>query len=320
MHPRRRIAAALAALAFVACGSDTSGEAAPSTTATTAAPTTTTPAPTAGRPFVVEGIELVVEDPTRPTAAAPERGLAERPTRTLPLLVLAPEGDGPFPVVVFSHGVTATGPAYEPFLRRIAEAGYVVIAPTYPLSSGDGGTIFDYVNQPADVFFALDAVLERAEDPADALNGRLDGDLVAVAGHSLGAMTTVGAGFNSCCTDPRVDAAVVLAGIEAPFPDGDFTDRPPVPLLLGHGALDRTIAIDGSVELFAAATGPAALLQFPGGGHSDILQGAAGDVLVAAVVAWLDRWLLDDPTGLAALPATVEASGVGALTLRGVDP
>lgn len=315
---------ALGVVLAVGCADTEAGAPAPPTPAPTAASesttTTTTLLPSAGRPFVVERTELIVEDTSRPTAAAPDRGLAERPSRTLPLLVLAPDGDGPFPVVVFSHGVTASGPAYEPFLRDLAAAGYVVVAPTYPLSSGPQGQVFDYVNQPGDVYFALDAVLARAADPDDPLHGRLDGERVALAGHSLGAMTTIGAAFNSCCVDERVAAAVILSGVEPPFPGGDYADRPPTPVLLGHGDADRTITVAGSERLFDAATGPAAFLRFPEGGHSDILTGPAGDVLRTAIVAWLDRWLLDDPTGLAALPATVDASGVAALYLEGVEP
>jgi dienelactone hydrolase len=313
--PARLLAAAGASLclALAACGDGggARGDGAPATSgpATTSPPSTVTTTVADARPYEVGTGELVVEDPTRPTMAAPERGLPALPTRTLPVLVLRPEGDGPFPVVVFAHGVTGSGPVYEPFLARIAEAGYLVAAPTFPLSSGEGGTIFDYPNQPGDVY----AVLDEVVDDPDA-----DDERVALAGHSLGAMTTVGAAFHSCCSDPRVDAAVALSGIEAPFPDGSFEGRPPVPLLVAHGEVDPTIAVTGSEGLFASATGPAAFLRFPAGGHSDILGGSSGEVLAATIVAWLDRWLLDDAAALDDLPAAVAASGVALLELRGV--
>jgi len=298
----------LAFAALAACAG--TGEGAAPTTTTEPPSTTTTTALVDARPFAVESSELVTEDTSRPTAAAPDRGLVERPGRTLPLLVLAPEGDGPFPVVVFAHGVTASGPAYEPFLTAIAEAGYVVVAPTFPLSSGPDGTIFDYVNQPADMYVALDEVHQ-------ALGERVDTERLALAGHSLGAMTTVGAAYHSCCADDDVDAAVVLSGVEAPFPDGDYGDRPPVPMLLAHGDLDSTIVVSSSEDLFARATGPVAFLRFPAGTHTSILTEEAGDVLVAAIVAWLDRWLLDEAGGLDLLPAAVEETGIARLELRG---
>ena len=52
----------------------------------------------------------------------------------------APVADGTFPLVVFSHGVDARpDPTYEGRLKEWARAGYIVAAPTYPLSSGAGG-------------------------------------------------------------------------------------------------------------------------------------------------------------------------------------
>ena len=300
-------------LLVAACGGG-DDRALPSATATTAAAetaTTTAVDVVEERPYGVARDDVVIEDTSRPTAAAPDRGLPELPTRTLPLMILSPEGTGPFPIVVFSHGVTGVGPSYEPFLAEVAAAGYVVVTPTFPLSSGEDGQIFDYVNQPGDVYAALDATIERLGDMVDA-------ERVALAGHSLGAMTTIGAVFNSCCAEPRVDAAISFAGIEAPFPDGDFDPFPPTPLLLVHGDADETIDVDGSENLFAKATGPVAFLRHAGGGHSDIFVGAAGELSVAAFVAWLDLWLLDDPTAMGALPAAVEASGTATLTTRDV--
>lgn len=309
-RPRGLVIALLAGALLACAPADEEPAAAPTTTTTTEPSTTTSAGLADGRPYEVERSELVVVDPSRPTAASAARGLAEQPSRTLPTLVLTPVGAGPFPVVVFSHGVTASGPVYEPFLHEIAAAGYVVAAPTYPLSSGPGGEISDYVNQPGDLYAVLDEVVSTGE-------GRVDGERVAVAGHSLGAMTTIGAAYNSCCADPRIDAAIAVAGVEAPFPGGDFDERPPTPLLLAHGDQDQTIRVDASERLASLATGPVALLRFPAGGHSDIFVGDAGEVLRAAIVAWLDRWLLDDPAGLEALPAAVGSSGVAELELDG---
>ncbi|MEY2462482.1 MAG: hypothetical protein QOH64_620 [Acidimicrobiaceae bacterium] len=323
---RRLTFAVLASLSLVAglaaCG-DTGKAAAPQTSASASAGTTTTSTTSTtsvarARPFTVTRRDIVVEDTSRPTAADPGRGLAEKPSRTLPVMLLTPTGDGPFPIMVFSHGVTGTGPAYQGFLEPIAAAGYVIIAPTFPLSSGAGGTIPDYVNQPADLFFALDSVIKNATAPGDPLFNKLDVDHIALAGHSLGAMTTVGAALNSCCSQARVDAAILLSGIEVAFPNGNFTNRTPVPLLLAHGTADTTLPVDGSDKLFAAATGPTAFVKFPGGSHTGILAGDDGKLLQKAVVAWLDRWLRDDPSGFAALPAAIDTSGIASLTTKGL--
>ena len=141
------------------------------------------------------------------------------------------------------------------------------------------------------MYFALDSVIE-------ALGDRVDPERVALGGHSLGGMTTYGAAYNSCCTQPRIDAALVLSGVEAPFPDGDYTDRPAIPLLLAHGDLDATIVSSSSDDLFSKATGPVAFVRYPEGTHSSILRDENGELLLRASLAWLDRWLLDDVDAL----------------------
>jgi dienelactone hydrolase len=56
------------------------------------------------------------------------------------LLVLAPDGEGPWPVVVALHGVGGTGRDMEELSTRLAGAGAVVFAPTYStdLSTAEG--------------------------------------------------------------------------------------------------------------------------------------------------------------------------------------
>jgi hypothetical protein len=43
---------------------------------------------------------------------------------------------GPYPLVIFAPGYGVTGDFYAALLQRIASAGYVVAAPTYPILSG----------------------------------------------------------------------------------------------------------------------------------------------------------------------------------------
>jgi predicted dienelactone hydrolase len=150
--------------------------------------------------------------------------------RTIPVLVLYPcrnrrralqprakpaRRGGPFPLVVFSHGFTASGPAYgEVLLRRIAAHGYVVAAPTFPLSNGaapGGPRLVDYVNQPADVSFVITKML-AANRGHGALSHLMNPKAVGAMGHSLGAITTLGVTYNRCCLDPRIKAAVPISG------------------------------------------------------------------------------------------------------------
>jgi predicted dienelactone hydrolase len=219
-------------------------------------------------------------------------------------------------VLEFSHGVTASGPAYRGFLEPIARAGYVVVAPTFPLTSGAGAwtDLKDYRNQPADVSFVLDQVLALDGKVDDPLHGHLATDAVAVAGHSLGAITTLGFA-NSCCEDDRVRAMVEISGVELPFDDGTFTDPPDIPALLIHGQKDETVPYNGSVNAFKALAGPRAFLTFPQGGHVDPVAAPADSAAsLAAIKAFLALELRDDDTAWKALPAE---AAVGSIEVAG---
>jgi dipeptidyl aminopeptidase/acylaminoacyl peptidase len=308
---RRRALAAVAAAALLACSSGGTKQATAPVNAVVASTTTTATAPALARPLSVTHRDVTFEDTTRPTDA-------DRPTRTLPVLLLVPDGPGPFPLLEFSHGVTASGPAYAGFLEPLAAAGFVVAAPTFPLTSGPQGWshLTDYKNQPADVYFVVDSVIKMAQDPNDPLFGKVDADKLALAGHSLGAMTTIGAVFNSCCAQTRVRAAIVLSGVEATFDNGSFDARPPVPLLLAHGDNDHTVPYASSSDLFARATGPTVFLSYPGASHTGILQGDDGKLLRDAIVAWLDKWLSGDSKELDALSGDVTSSGIATLQTK----
>ncbi|MBI2710901.1 MAG: phospholipase [Actinobacteria bacterium] len=279
-------------------------------------------------------------DTTRKTNADPKRQLPERPSRTLPVMLLypatgapaadgtpsdgAPAAAGRFPLVVFSHGITASGPVYTVLLQRLARAGYVIAAPTFPLSGpgaqfpGDSVALGDYANQPADVRFVITKVLEQSAKRGDPLYGRVDPTEIAAAGHSLGAITTIGLVYNSCCQDPRVDAAVEISGLELPFPNGTFGDTK-TPVLLIHGAKDNVVGVAvGSDKMWTEARGPQWYLRYDAGDHTNLIFSATyQQQTVDAIVAFLDAQLKRRTAALDALPAQVQASGLGTFRRQG---
>jgi predicted dienelactone hydrolase len=315
---RRLLASVVLATALVgACSGDDAGSSAPPSTEVT---TSTTVARQGAYAVGRRSVEVV--DPSRPTAADPRRDRDERPDRTMPVLLLYPAqgsptnpatpiddatpAEGSFPLIVFSHGVTADGPRYEGRLKQWARAGYVVAAPTFPLSSGRGGLIRDYVNQPADVSFVLDELLSLPDE--DPLAGHIDPDRLAAAGHSLGAITTIGVGLTSCCSDPRLDAIVSLSGTRLPF-EGEAVDQiDRLPFLAVHGAKDPIIPVSGSDSLFEDATGPAAYLRLEDAGHTDYLRTDAA-LVDATVLGFLALELHGDEHALDAIPTLVAERG-----------
>jgi dienelactone hydrolase len=282
--------------------------------------------------YAVGRFDAQFVDQSRPTD--PNGTYAGSPIRTLPVLIMYPATGtpgglskklsktsakparraGPFPLIVFSHGFTASGPAYgEVLLRRIAAHGYVVAAPTFPLSNRDapgGPKLLDYVNQPADVSFVIDKMLalNRQEGP---FHGLMDRKEIGAMGHSLGAITTLGVTYNSANADPRIKAAVPLSGLQLPFPGGTWT-WPRVPLLLVHGDKDGTVPYAGSTKSYANAKAPKFLLTLLGAPHTPF--GAPYlDQIVRTIDNFLDRYLRHDKHALTRLEQTGTVPGVSTL-------
>lgn len=260
-----------------------------------------------GAPFAVRRSDVTWFDHGRTTDRDNVTGAGTRPFRKIKVMFLVPDAPGPHPLLVWVHGVTGTGPGYEGVLRRFAQAGYAVAAPTMPLTSGAGAwaNIGDYANQPGDVRYVIDRAVAGSPSVFDAR-------AVAVGGHSLGAITAIGTTYSDCtrCRDARIAAAIEVAGVELPFPGGTFplprASMPTVPLLAVHGGRDATVPVKGSDDLYAKARGRAHYLRIPAGGHADVLVDPLFD---DAVVAFLDRYLSADAAGLARLPALASSSG-----------
>jgi predicted dienelactone hydrolase len=205
---------------------------------------------------------------------------------------------------VTADGAVAANVIAQPWVRH----GYVVATPTFPLSSGPTGTIFDLPNQPADVSFVITSLSAWSATAGTPLAGHLQPDCLAVAGHSLGAATTLATAYLSCCRDPRIKAVVSMAGALAPF-KGTFAGSPPTPLLILHGDQDQTVPLARSAEIFTTLRGPRYFLTLHGAGHSTMFFDRAGQTLDQSVAAFLDAYLKGDATALRALPDDVRRSG-----------
>jgi dienelactone hydrolase len=180
------------------------------------------------------------------------------------------KGAGPFPLIVFAHGLGGTPQGYINVLTAWASEGFIVAAPLFPLSNGNvpgGPDAGDVVNQPEDMSYVLDAVLYDSLLPSGTLAGLVNPKEIGAAGHSNGAVTTLGLVANTCCYDARVKAAVVMAGTTEGFPPGhyDFSKAPP--LLLVHGTADQLIPYRSAPLIYNEARGPKGLLTLEGGSH-----------------------------------------------------
>jgi fermentation-respiration switch protein FrsA (DUF1100 family) len=316
---RAQLYGALALALLGGCATTTGGDEASGPMTASAAATPTSPALYA---FEVTTRDVPLRDPDRstdPTPAARDDDTADG--RSLPTTLWYPTtGSGPFPVVVFSHGLSSEPSAYRDLLAGWASSGIVVAAPTFPLTRrGSALATEDIENQPADVSFVLDQVLALDRTAGDELAGRIDPSRIAVAGHSAGAITTLGLLAN-CCADERVTAAVVLAGTTEGF--GVDPAPPGVPTLFVHGTDDEVLPLAEGRAAFEAAEGPKAFLELVQGSHSspyDLRNDVLWPTVLAATTDFLSWSLTGDPTGLEALRRDADQPGLAALTDDSLD-
>jgi dienelactone hydrolase len=204
-----------------------------------------------------------------------------KPSRSLVTTVWYPErpsgsvatsGVGRYPLIVFAHGLGGSPQDYQQLLSAWAAAGFVVAAPLFPLSSSqtpggpDGG---DIGNQPGDMSSVIDHVLSASAASGGVLSGLVDPSEIGAAGHSNGAITTLGLVANSCCRDTRVKAAVVMAGTTEGLGRGSYDLAKSPPLLVVSDVHDGLVPYADAVAVFNQARGPKAVLALDWDSSSD---------------------------------------------------
>ena len=246
--------------------------------------------------------------PTAPVSAAEAGGTRELDLnrdgdRPLPTTVWLPSADGPSPLIYFSHGLTSQPDDYAALITAWAAAGFAVAAPKYPHTWYRAAEFDadDVVSQPADAQFVITEVLK-------ALPGRIDPDRIAAAGHSAGAITTVG--LFSGSRDERLKAGLMIAGrqMARPVP---FAGTP-APLLFVQGKRDETVTYEQAYGAYNEVPWPKGFLEIPAGGH---LPHRDQPAVVAATTTDFWLWTLKgDEAAKARLPQDAAAGGVAGLS------
>ena len=273
------------ALGLAACSSS-SGTASTKAAPPSSATTTTTAAPTN---LAVTRITEKFVDRSRPTDD-PNR-VRSAPSRTLVTDIYLPAGPGPYPLIVHAHGASGDARKFTKLAGAWSRHGYVVVVPTFPLTSDTSGgpdVIGDYVNQPADLHFVLDRVLQLDATPNTPLAGKIDTHHIGLSGLSLGGATAYGLGFNTCCVDPRITAVIIMSGIKLPFGAHPYAfDKP---ILIFHGTADPVINYSTAVTAYASVAPPKYFVTLHGAGHAPQYEDTPDPHDAVVIATTLDFW------------------------------
>jgi fermentation-respiration switch protein FrsA (DUF1100 family) len=172
------------------------------------------PPTTVGVTHSVATYQTTWVDATRSTPALD--GYPGAPYRSLPTTVWYPTDrqNGPYPLVMFVHGYGVTPSTYSALLSRVAAAGYVVAAATYPILSGQPAGPSDVVGWDdlfPDTRFVTTRVLEASASGSGTLGNLVDPQRIAVAGHSDGAYVSFGLGYQPLRLDSRIRSVISFA-------------------------------------------------------------------------------------------------------------
>jgi len=282
------------------------------TTTVTSMPTSTSPATSiasqAGSGSITEDTQDFVDN-TRPLVRA---GVELAPYRALPTTIWRPQRDGHFPLVVFVHGYNMTPAAYGQFCSSVAEAGYVVAAPSFPLEDptrGNGLDRDDLPNEAKDVAFVITEMTQGSE----AIH--VVPSKVAVVGHSDGADVALEVGYESGLSDSRVSVTVADAPDAITSP---VVTTATAPLLLIQGNADTVVPYSNSQRVFTQIPTRRYYETLLGADHLPPIVGNSqwSPVLYSDVIDFLDAEL-GDSISLNALPQLLSNSRLESLQIAG---
>ncbi|HTO01430.1 MAG TPA: dienelactone hydrolase family protein [Microthrixaceae bacterium] len=242
-------------------------------------------------PFEVTTTSETLVDSSRATNATASQ--PEKPSRTLVTTIIYPDAPGPFPLIVFSHGLTGSPDRHTELSSAWARQGYVVAMPKFPLTNAANpdavSSAGDVANQPGDVSFVIDQMIAASADEDSPLHGKVMKDRIGVAGHSLGGATTYGVVQNDCCRDDRIDATIIMSGIMLLDPAGDHLDEMP-PVMLMHGVADPLLDIAAADKIYPQLSAPKWYVRLLVAGHAEAYENTPSPSDEVVTAATTDFW------------------------------
>lgn len=228
-------------------------------------------------PFSVASLDERFVDRSRPTQAnGSYPGINQRELVGRVWYPLEAEA-GASPLLIFSHGFTSMYRNGAYLAEHLASHGFVVVAVNYPLThmSAPGGPLVgDVVRQPGDVSFLIDTLIGRSAVAGNALTGKIDDQRIGVFGVSLGGLTSTLAAYHPRWRDPRIGAALSIAG-PSNFFTADFFATADVPFMMLAGEQDVLVPFESNAAPIPAKLPGAELVTIAGGSHTGFSGGTA---------------------------------------------
>lgn len=180
-------------------------------------------------------------------------------------------GDRPFPVVLFSHGLSAYRLVNSALTAGIASWGFVVVAPDY-LEHGLVAQVKGTLSMDTSAVdrstaaSTLDLVAAENSRQGSLLHGTADMARVAAVGHSLGGRTSF-----DVLNDPRVAVAIGWAPVA---PSGAPANKPT--MIIGAGG-DIALTPDKLADEYASFPAPKRFVEIGGpvAGHNTFTDACA---------------------------------------------
>lgn len=196
-------------------------------------------------------------------------------------------GEGPWPLIIFSHGFGGCAKQSEFLTAYLADQGYIVAAPDHadghPCQSGirlgegmpekpfrfpDQWSDATYQQRRADILFTLKSI---HDDPK--FKGVIDEDNIGLMGHSLGGYTVMGmAGGWPSWKDKNFKAVVALSPYAAPFAGQGTIGNIDIPVMYQGGTMDAGMTPILRDKIYPESRSPKYYVELDGAGHDGWTQ------------------------------------------------
>jgi endo-1,4-beta-xylanase len=160
-------------------------------------------------------------------------------------ILLEPEGKGPFPGILISHGLGGSAQSFGiGKARELVKWGFVCIACDYTHAPAPGRRL-DPAGPDRRTFGASEENLRRASKCLDILASlpEVDAKRLCAYGHSMGGFVTIGLAAKE--PDRLAAAAISGSGVATragfPAPPADDAARVKTPFIIFHGDADNTV-------------------------------------------------------------------------------